>query len=538
MNDSPALITRRPIAPLLLAAILLAAEFLIIGLVFKHGIDFDCRHNWGDFACGTASKSLASLYCIIAAIGLFAFLRSSLFTALFSKAGHSARPLALNPLGLLLALVPALFLREGSGTAMLYPAFAFWVVGMGLILAGILAWLAPRELWTKFLREAGLSFVVVLVAAALAPALAVKIQPIWKIDAIADWTFRSVSWLIEILGYLVFSDPVRKLIGSDDFVISVAPVCSGVEGIALVSIFVSIYLWLFRADLKFPRALLLYPIGIAASVILNVVRITLLLILGIEGHPDLAVGGFHSHAGWMMFIFVALGIIAVAHLTPWLHRDSRIKTAEALPPLRQDPVTARILPFAVFMLTAVIVPVVSQNPAMLYPLRVIILAGAVLLVWPALRSLSRRVSIWSWLAGAAVGLIWALIPVAPSDAPLPYGSLTGGWVLLWFIFRGIGTVLLVPLVEELFFRDYLESRIRGADIDAAAPVWRSLVAAMITAGLFAALHDRWIEAFIAGLIFSLVARMNGRISDAIAAHGIANLIVFIFAIVMGNLQII
>ncbi|WP_299848104.1 CPBP family glutamic-type intramembrane protease, partial [uncultured Paracoccus sp.] len=109
---------------------------------------------------------------------------------------------------------------------------------------------------------------------------------------------------------------------------------------------------------------------------------------------------------------------------------------------------------------------------------------------------------------------------------------------LWFLFRGIGTVLLVPLAEELFFRDYLESRIRGAAADQPAPLWRVVLAAAISAGLFAALHDRWIEALIAGLVFSLVARRTGRISDAIAAHAIANLIVFVVAVATRNLAII
>lgn len=538
MTASLTQIVRRPIAPLLLAALLLVLEFLAIGLIFKHGIDFDCRANWGAFACGTASKSLASLYCMIAAMGLFAFLRFGLFKTLFSNAGYNARPLLINLLGFVVALIPALFLREGDGARLLLPSFAFWIVGMGLILTGLLGWLAPWRAWKVFLHEAGANLFVVLMAAALAPPLAVKLQPIWKIEAIADWTFDAVTRLVGVLGYDVFSNPALKHIGVDGFVIAVAPACSGVEGIALVCIFVTIYLWLFRADLRFPRALLLYPIGIAASVILNVLRITVLLIIGIEGHPDLAVGGFHSHAGWMMFIFVALGIIAIAHLTPWLRRSSVVASVNTLPPLREDPIVARILPFAVFMLTAAIVPAVSQNPAMLYPLRVIFLAAAIWLVWPALRDLSMRVSPWSWLAGGVVGLVWVLVPVDPSAAAPPYGTLTGAWMMLWFLFRGIGTILLVPLVEELFFRDYLESRIRGADLAMPAPIWRSVLAGMITAGLFAALHDRWIEAFFAGLVFSLVARWSGRISDAIVAHMVANAIVFLIAVVTGNLQII
>lgn len=540
MPDSRALPLRLPVAPLLLAALLIVAEFLIIGLVFKHGIDFDCRANWGNRACGTASKSLAALYCMIAALGLFAALRPALFRTLLAQAGQDPRPLALNLAGFVVAMLPALFLREGDGAAMLLPTFAIWAVGMGLILWGTLFWLAPRRAWAAFLRESGPTLLVVMAAGATAPALAVRLQPIWQLDAIADRTFRAVTWLVDALGYDVFSDPVRKHIGAGDFVISVAPACSGVEGIALVTIFVTLYLWLFRGELRFPRALLLYPLGIAASVALNILRIALLLIIGIEGHPELAVGGFHSHAGWLMFTLVALGLIAVARRVPALHRApaAAATVGKPLPPLRRDPVAARILPFAIFMLTAVIAPAISQNPAMFYPIRVLMLAAIVALVWPALRGIVWRISPAAWLVGAAIGVMWVAIPVSPSDGPPPYGSLTGGLVILWFVFRGIGTVLLVPLVEELFFRDYLETRLRGTAIDAPAPLWRTALAIAISAGLFAALHDRWIEAFVAGLAFSLVVRQHGRIADGIAAHALANLIVFAVAVFTGNLAII
>lgn len=99
-------------------------------------------------------------------------------------------------------------------------------------------------------------------------------------------------------------------------------------------------------------------------------------------------------------------------------------------------------------------------------------------------------------------------------------------------------MILVPLVEELFFRDYLESRLRGAAPDAPAALWRNMLAIAVTAGLFAALHDRWAEAFLAGVVFSLLVRHRGRIADAIAAHGVANLIVFAVAAATGNLAII
>lgn len=540
MTDLSEPASRMRLAPLALAAGLLALEFLIIGLVFKHGIDFNCRANWGDTACGTASKSLAALYCIIAAAGLFAILRPNLFRYLLISAGHDVRLLGFNVAGLALAMIPVLFLREGMGSAMLWPAFASWGLGMGLMLGGLLGWLAPWSRWRAFLGQAGLPLAAVMTAAGLAPALAVRLQPVWQVETISDMTFRAVKFLVELLGYNLYVDPIRKHIGQGDFIISVAPACSGIEGIALVTIFVSLYLWLFRSELRFPRAFLLFPIGIAASVALNIVRIAVLLLIGIEGQPELAVGGFHSHAGWLMFTIVALGIILMARRVPALHRTSapHADVPSSLPPLWGDPVAAHILPFAVFMLTAVVAPAITQNPALFYPIRVILLATVVAAVWPGLRTIVWRVSPSSWLAGILVGAIWVLIPVAPYDEPAPYDTLSKGLVALWFLFRGIGTVLLVPLVEELFFRGYLEKRLRNAAKASMPPLLRVLLAAFITAALFAVLHDRWVEALLASLVFSFVAWRTGRVADAIAAHATANLVVFAVAAATGNLAII
>lgn len=539
MSDSRAIPIRRPAAPLVLALLVLAGELLVIGLTFKHGIEFRCLDNWPPQACRTASRTLAALYCVIAAAGLFALLRPALFRDLLAQAGHDARPLGLNLAGFVVSMLPVLFMRQGQGAAMLLPAFAAWSAGMLLILLGVMGWLAPLGLWLHFLKRAGMTLGVVLAAGAMAPMLAMKLQPMWQLDSIAGATFGTVRWLVEALGYDIMADPVRRHIGADGFVISVAPVCSGIEGIALVTIFVSLYLWLFRAELRFPRALLLYPLGIAASAALNVVRIAVLLILGIEGQPELAVGGFHSHAGWVMFTAVALGLIAVARQVTWFNRPPGVSLAPVpLPPLHRDPVEARILPFAVFMLTAVVAPAISANPALFYPIRVILLGAAVIIVWPALRDIVWRVSPLAWAAGAGIGILWVAIPVPLTEADPPYGALSGGLLIAWFLFRGIGTVILVPLVEELFFRDYLEGRLRGAAPHAVAPLWRTALAIAVSAALFAALHDRWAEALVAGLVFSLLVRRSGRIADAIAAHAMANLIVFAVAVATGNLAII
>lgn len=519
---------------------LLVGELAAIGIIFKHQIAFDCGANWSEAACTTASLALVGFYCVIAALVLTIMLRPALFKELLASARFRTGPVLINLTGLALTLVPLSFLIEGQAQGMVLPAFAFWALGMGLILAGLVLCAAPLPAWSGFLaRNKKILTPAVLVGFAT-PWLAVQLQPSWSFEGIANVTFAAVAWIVTALGYSVFTHIPTKEIGNAEFSILVAPSCSGVEGIALTTLFVSLYLWLFRDELRFPRALLLYPIGLIASAMFNVVRIALLLVIGLEGNPDLAVGGFHSHAGWLMFTLVALGIIVLAQKLSWLKRDPRTVTAgpasaaRATPlPFWRDPMVARILPFAVFMLMALLTSAFFSTPGMAYPLHVLAMAGIVLPFLWFYRALGWRVAPCAVGMGAFIALYWVLIPIAPEETP-PYGTLTGGLLVLWMIVRGIGTTLFVPVIEEIFFRDYLEGLFRRAP----GMVW-TIGAAVASAVLFAALHGRWAEAFVAGLIFSwLAVRPGGRITDAIVAHMVANGLIFAAALATMRFEII
>jgi len=68
---------------------------------------------------------------------------------------------------------------------------------------------------------------------------------------------------------------------------------------------------LFRKDRRFPKALLLLPVGAIAIWILNVFRIAALVMIGASGWLEVAKGGFHSQAGWLSFNAVSLGLVAI-----------------------------------------------------------------------------------------------------------------------------------------------------------------------------------------------------------------------------------
>lgn len=546
---------------LVLAGLTFLVQLAVIGITYKHAIAFNCLQNWPSWACSGASGAMVSVYALTAVLLLFVLLKPAAIAELTEYAGNSILPLAVSLVGFLVTLIPIALLVEGSGTTYLWPVLALWTVGFGTMIAGLLLFIAPFSKWRGLFVSEGVALTGVALAGFFAPNIATLIRPLWQLETISSATFFAVAKTAEILGYpLSVNDPVKKWIGNEDFSIAIAPQCSGVEGIALVTVFVTVFLVLFRSELRFPRILWLYPVGIAVSMFLNFVRITALLIIGLEGNPELAIGGFHSHAGWMMFTLIALGVVLVARSVPALQKApnpavtsaENAATSAPLPPLSQDENAARILPFAIFMLSAIFAQAFSQSPGVVYPLRVVAMAAALVFFWPMLMRLTWRPSGTAVLAGVAIGLMWIIVPYTVDDTSPAHGGLAGAILIGWLIARGIGTMLLVPIIEELFFRDYLERKVSGAT----SPILRRLLAsgdgqnskiasnagpmaaALITASLFALLHDRWIEAFVAGLVFSWVMAQRRHVTDAIAAHMAANAIVYAYALATMRMHII
>jgi uncharacterized protein len=105
-------------------------------------------------------------------------------------------------------------------------------------------------------------------------------------------------------------------------------------------------------------------------------------------------------------------------------------------------------------------------------------------------------------------------------------------LVAWIALRMAGTILLVPMVEELFFRGYLLERL---DQDGKA---MQIVALGVSTGLFAVLHERWVLAAIAGLIYGLLYLRRRAVSDAVLAHLASNAVIAAYALITANWSLI
>lgn len=517
-----------------LIGLLFGLELVLIALAYQLYADIECGLTDHKATCNALRGLLLRTLVVLGVLALLIRAWPATFAEFMAAAASHRSALAATGhlVGVGLILVPlGLFwgrnLAEGLSQAL-------WFFGPGMILAAVggLLWIAPPGAWWRLVWTRSRSLLPILILASLLPDLVFQFHPLWNVQSLARLTFDAVATTLNLLGAEADLQSADYIIGVGDFYVNIGPPCSGVEGFVLVSAFIGIYAFIFRSDVRMGRFLLLMlPLGILCSWLLNILRITLLILIGARISPEIAVNGFHSYAGWLMFTALAFGLTAVAQTVPWLHREGARPSTPR--PLRSDPIAAQLLPFAAFMVAGTLVAALAPHPGLGMAFGVFVLGPAVLFFLPVFRSLDWRPDLLTLAGGALVGIGW-VIAAPPADPGL--GRLLAAfpaWAFAaWAVGRVVVTALLVPVIEEMFFRGYLLSRLDGPG------PWRRAVAIAVSSLAFALLHGRWLEAGLAGVVFALVALRRGRVTDAIWAHVVANGIVAAVAAARGDWSLI
>jgi exosortase E/protease (VPEID-CTERM system) len=400
--------------------------------------------------------------------------------------------LGISTLGLwcLTALPPAQLLQLLDRCKWLFLGCAF--IGLG---AGFAGWLTDNELWKPLSRG----------------------------------TLWLVHTFLQLTGADTVYNPAEFLVGTSTFAVTIEPACSGYQGIGLVWVFLAAYLWTNRAGLRFPNAFLLIPIGTLLIWLANAVRIYLLILIGSQVSEEVAMGGFHSQAGWLGFIGIALGIMVATPRSPFFVAVPSIS--------RSHPEDAYLIPFLTAVAVAMIGAAFFRELDYLYPVRVILVAC---LLWFFRRQYQGLRWSWSWLAflaGAAVTILW--IALEPSDSAtrqqVALEQVPLVWATAWMAFRVAGFVVTVPFAEELAFRGYLMRRLISEEFDS-VPLGRlTWLAFLGSSVVFGVLHSpRWLAGTVAGLVYALVLARRGYISDCVLAHATTNGLLACYALGTGT----
>jgi len=119
-----------------------------------------------------------------------------------------------------------------------------------------------------------------------------------------------------------------------------------------------------------------------------------------------------------------------------------------------------------------------------------------------------------------------ILGVDPGLRHTGWGVITmDGPRLAWVALRVLGSVLVIPLAEELAFRGWLLRWLSSRDFEAVPPRAWTWTALILSSLAFGAVHARLLAGTLAGLCFALAYRWRGRLGDAAVAHAAANAVV-------------
>jgi CAAX prenyl protease-like protein len=219
---------------------------------------------------------------------------------------------------------------------------------------------------------------------------------------------------------------------------------------------------------------------------------------------------------------------------------------------------ARIIPFAVFMgfiglqqalswsIEQGFLPLAKQQLLYLYPIKAL-LVGALLFffrrVYTELRfsELKNMRHLSGSLAlGVLVFVLWinmdwkfATFGDNPGFDPGSVGSNSRNFLIF---FRIMGAVLVVPVMEELFWRSFLLRYIIDPDFTAVRIGTFTLSSFLIAAVLFGFEHHLILAGIMAGMAYSLLLYWSRSLIHCVLAHGVTNLLLAFYVLASGNWQ--
>lgn len=197
---------------------------------------------------------------------------------------------------------------------------------------------------------------------------------------------------------------------------------------------------------------------------------------------------------------------------------------------------ARILPFGVYILFIVLGDVLERvgfsraELRWLYPVQ----AGAVLALlavyWRQYDELHRfALSLKQVLVAIVTGIVvlvlwvnldlpWMTIGNAPGYNPTTDGR--ADWLLV--AIRIAGAALVVPVMEELFWRSFVMRWVERADFQLVDPARIGFKAFVIPTVLFGFEHNLWLAGIVAGVAYGLLYMRHRNLWSPVLAHAVTN----------------
>lgn len=449
----------------------------------------------------------------------------------------AANILAVGVLGTFIWAIPSGPVRAwlGEGTPFILPLlYLMLVAGWISVVTSAIGLLVPISLVGYSLRQNALGATVVALGAVvyvLTQSYLTEFETVWSKLLLPPTVFVATQFSA-LIGVPALPRTGTTYFGTPQFIVDIGPTCLGYQGVSIVLILLLSYIVSNRQHLRVGRALMLLPVAVGAMLFFNALRIALLVGIGHQWSPEVAVMGFHSTAGWVELILTLVVVVLVLNHSRFFLEPSA---------LTDRPVVSSSLRDEIFLLPQVALIGVSFITQMftgafywLYPVHI---AAAAYVFWryraqfPIPRLGAPVVAV---AGGLAVFVLWvALIPPdveAAQTFAQELFSASPAFVVFWLIMRFVGTALVVPVVEELAFRAFLLRQIQRWSAQVLSPPLALASGVILSAVTFGVLHSAWLAGSLAGLIYAGIYLRRGKLYDAVLAHGTTNLLLALYAL--------
>jgi CAAX prenyl protease-like protein len=204
-----------------------------------------------------------------------------------------------------------------------------------------------------------------------------------------------------------------------------------------------------------------------------------------------------------------------------------------------------VAPFGAYMGLLMVQTSFAVPVTWAYPLRTI---AAALLLWTFRKRYSELAFHFSPLAsliGLLAIVIWIVIdPFYPSLSTILYGQMPasfdphtlGSAMHMWtFIaIRVIGAVLVVPFMEELFWRGFLMRWLVNPHFQSVPIGTCTWQAYWITVVLFGVEHEQWVAGLICGALYNWLYCKRKDLFACVLAHAVSNALLAMWVVACGD----
>ncbi len=226
--------------------------------------------------------------------------------------------------------------------------------------------------------------------------------------------------------------------------------------------------------------------------------------------------------------------------------------------LGTSPLVARVAPFVVFLaLTSCQGRFGAASAYWFYLAKTLV---AVWLIWemrPLVSEMRWAISWEAVVVGIGVFVVWiGLDPFYPKLTEIitklglskffgthqaiwnPHEQFGQNSALAWLMIvtRILGSTLVVPPLEEVFYRSFLYRYVAKPDF-LSVPLNRFLpLPFLVTAAVFGISHSQWLAGILCGMAYQWLVLRKNRLGDAMTAHAITNFLLGVWVAWQGAWQ--